>query len=155
MKSLNSCIDIGSGVDVAFSKNEKGKTFTLKSKSNEAFGCKLIDIDGCVFGDDEIKRSDWLFLVEDRKFVAKPRAYYVELKGINIDEASEQLYNAIDRTKSQIPNFDIEARVVSPKGSQPEIINSEYYRKVKRLIKKEIEFCKVHKKNRFTHVEKI
>lgn len=150
MKVIADCIDGKSGNDTTFSKMEKGITFALSSKNNQKFKCNIIDVDKCVFGNEQIRRCDWLFLAPDQR-----KAFYVELKGINIDEASEQIFNAIDRTKVQIAGYEIEARVVSTKGQQPEIIDSGYYRKVKRLIRKEIEFCKVHKKNRFTHIEKI
>jgi len=152
MKNLNDCKETGTGE--SFSKTEKRKTFVLQS--NKKFACEVVDIDDCVLKEEEIRKCDWLFLVPNKDGITnKPKAYYVELKGINIDEACEQLYNAIDRTKNQIPNFEIEARVISPKGPQPEITNSTYYRKVRRIIKKDIEFCKVHKGNNFTHVEKI
>jgi hypothetical protein len=150
MRKITDCIDKKSGKDFSFSKSEEGITFTLKSITNQKFNCNIVSIDECVFGDEQIRRCDWLFLVADMR-----KAYYVELKGINIDEACEQLYNAIDRTKTQIPNFDIQAKVISTKGQQPEILNSKYYRKVKRLIKKDIEFKKVVKAKGFTHIETI
>lgn len=155
MKQLSNCIDIESGNKVSFSKTEKKKTFVLKLLVESEFECRIIDIDKCVFNTEEIKRSDWLFLVSDRQVVIEPKAYYVELKGTNIDEAAEQLFNAIDRTKGQIHNYDIEARVVSVRGAQPEIHNSGYCRRVRKLIKKDVGFCKVHKGNNFTHIEKI
>ncbi|MCD6012586.1 MAG: hypothetical protein K0Q79_2448 [Flavipsychrobacter sp.] len=156
MKALNECVDNESGNKIIFSKKEKGKTFALKLNSNETFACEVIDVDKCVFKDVEIRRSDWLFLVPNKdKVTNRAKAFFIELKGNNIDEASEQLYNAIDRMKGQIHNFDIEARVVSPRGPQPAIQNSGYYKKVRKIIKKDIEFCKVHKGNNFTHIENI
>jgi hypothetical protein len=152
MKAFDECSVSNSGS--IFSKSEKNKAFVLQS--DVEFVCEIVDIDGCLLKKHEIRKCDWLFLVPNvDKVIKRPKAYYVELKGINIDDACEQLFNAIDNTKKNIPNYDIEARVVSVKGAQPEILNSENYRKVKRLIKKNIEFCKVHKGNRFTHVETL
>ena len=155
MKKLNECKDKKSGT--SFARTEKRATFVLQSEKN--FYCEVVDIDHCVLEGVKIRRCDWLFLVpkkENPKLkTKKPKAYYIELKGDAINEACEQLYHAIDKTKSQIPDFEIETRVVGTKGIQPEILNSEYYRKVKRITKKDIEFCKVHKGNDFTHIENI
>jgi len=155
MKNLNECKETGN--NNRFSRTEKGKTFVLQSDRH--FHCDVVDIDGCVLKDLSIKKCDWLFLVPKSVNLGlkskRSKAYYIELKGIDISDVCEQLYNAIDKTKRQIPDFEIEARVVGPKGIQPEIFNSRYYRKVKRIIKKDIQFCKVHKGNNFTHVEKI
>ena len=152
MKQLNDCIDKGSNTH--FSRTEKGKTFSLQS--DKQFECKIVDVDHCVFKNVDVRRCDWLFLVPKKDTIIKQsKAYYIELKGINIDDACEQLYHAIDRTKSQIPNLEIEARVVSIKGMQPEIMNSGYYKKVRKIIRKDIGFCKVHRQNKFTHIETI
>ena len=158
MKHINECKITGD--NKRFSKSEEGITFALQSEIE--FHCEIVDIEKCVLKDEMIgnmmiKKCDWLFLVpkKENPHLLKPKAFYVELKGTNISEACEQLYHSIDKTKSQIANYDIEARVIGTKGAQPNIKNSTYYRKVKRLLKKEIEFCKVHIKNNYTHTEFI
>ena len=151
MKKLHECQTDENSINC--SRSESGITFTLSA--DKKFICGVIDIDGCVLKEEEIRKCDWLFLVNDKNVRPKPVAYFIELKRGNIHEASEQIYNAIDRTKSQLANYEIEARVVSAKGIQPEIKNSGYYKKVRKIIKKDIEFCPVHKGNKFTHVEKI
>jgi hypothetical protein len=158
MKNLNDCKEIKRGK--TFSKSEQGKTFVLCS-DNE-FDCHIVDIDHCVFEtSDAIRRCDLLFLVPVNKKEnlhmknENSKAFYVELKGGDVKSGCEQLFKAIDRTKSQISNFDFNAMVVGTAGWQPEILNNEYYRKVKRLIKKDIQFRKVHKANKFTHTEII
>ena len=158
MRNLNECKESDSNNN--FRKSEENKSFVLRSDLN--FYCEIVYIEKCVLkdemiGGEMIKKCDWLFLVpkKENTHLKKAFAYYIELKGVNIKDACEQLYNSIDRTKHQISNFEIEARVISTVGKQPEILNNEYYRKVKRIIKKDIKFCKVHKGNKFTHVETI
>jgi hypothetical protein len=155
MKKLDECKETATGK--RFSRKEEGKTFSLQSDLD--FHCEIVDIDHCVLKHDSIRRCDWLFLVPKKENQhlknQKSRAFFVELKGTEINGACEQLFNAIDRTKSQILNFEIEARVVGTRGFQPELKNTEYYRKVKRIIRKDIEFCKAHKGNNFTHIERI
>ena len=67
-------------------------------------------------------------------------AYYVELKGIDLASACEQLLNSIEKTKEEITGFDINALVVSTRKFIPQYDNNEFYRGVKRLIRKNIEF---------------
>ena len=158
MKELNDCkIE---GERKFFSQTEDKKTFRIESEEN--FICEMIDTDKCVFKNADFRKSDWLFLIPKRKGcneklnIPKSVAFYVELKGgASIDGASEQLFNVISRTKAAIPNFEINAKVISPKGIQPEIKTSTNFRKVRQLIGKDIDFHKVHKGNSFTHVEKI
>ncbi|MEO8416201.1 MAG: hypothetical protein ABI472_21245 [Ginsengibacter sp.] len=156
MKSINECIE-EEGINVIFFRKEMGKTFSLTSDTR--FSCKIISIDNCVFQNSVLRRCDFLFLVskthENVILQSSLQAFYVELKGVNIQYACEQLYNAIRDTKREIVNYSIEARVISIKGFQPNIANNEYFRKVKKLIKKEIVFHKVHKGNNFTYTHII
>ena len=154
MKRFNDCKQIGIP-----KKSEQGKTFIIKS--GQDFICEIVDVDNCLFKNEPFKKCDWLFLIAKNKHlnkdlkIEKSLAYYVELKGIALDDACEQLFNSIDKTKSEIPNFNIEARVISTKGFQPEIINLSFYKKVKKMIRKDIMICKVHKGNNYTHIETI
>ena len=156
MKNINECVQ-ENDVKAIFSTKEMGKTFSLKSDSN--FSCKIIAIDDCVFQNSELRRCDFLFLaskiVKNINRQDRLKAFYIELKGINIHDACEQLYNAIKQTKHEINNYSIEAKVISVKGFQPNILNNEYFRKVKKLIKKDIVFHKVHKGNNFTYTHII
>ncbi|HEV2483162.1 MAG TPA: hypothetical protein VGS79_26030 [Puia sp.] len=159
MKSLSSC-KIGQTAN-RFKKTEQGKTFSLELSNNGNFYCEIVDIDKCVFEKVKLKRCDWLFLVPKSSSVNTSlnlpgsKAYYIELKGLALYDAYEQLFNAIENTKHEIPNFDIVAMVISIKGRQPEIENCTAYKRVKQMIRKEIIVCKVHKGNHFTHTEKI
>jgi hypothetical protein len=156
MKKLEDCIE-SDECKKFFFRQEMGKRFTLQSTN--VFSCKIVDIDSCVFKNTTLRRCDYLFLVPkndiNKEYFENSKAYYVELKGINISYACEQLYNAIAKTKQGILNYDIEAKVIAVKGFQPKILNNEYFRKVKKMIKKEIVFHKVHKGNNFNHIELI
>ena len=155
MKKISECTEIE--VNSSFSREEEGITFILHS--SEKVNCEIINIDKCVLLGDGIKSCDWLFAIikndentEKKKYIT---GHYVELKGNDMRRACEQLFNGIDRTKSNFANCDFEAHVISTKGYQPEIKNREHYKKVKRLIRKEIHFHKVHKGNNYTHIEKL
>ena len=142
MKSISECI-IEEGIKRKFFQKEEGKTFTLVSEVE--FRCEVVAIDNCCFKSLSIRRCDFLFLVNHKNqpkgtAFKQSKAFYVELKGDDIESACEQLYNAIDRTKTQIPNFFIIAKVIGTKGSHPDIQNRDYFRKVKKLIKRENRF---------------
>ncbi len=157
MKLIDECI-VEDQVKDKFFQRENGKTFSLKSENE--FRCKVVAIDECCFKGIEMRRCDFLFLVNHKNqpegiAFKESKAFYVELKGEDIESACEQLYNAIDRTKTQITNHVIIAKVVGTKGSQPEMKNGEYFRRVKKLIRREIDFHKVGKFNAFNHIETI
>lgn len=155
MKPINLCST--PLVDFSFRVQEKGKSYILSSTNK--IHCTIVDIDNCVFENEEIRRCDYLFLIDKKENknlnIQKSKAIYVELKGIDIKDACQQLYNAIDKTKQEILNYELNAKVVGTKGFQPNIANNKYYLNVKRLIKNDIQFYKVHKGNNFTYTEII
>jgi hypothetical protein len=157
MKSISDCKIGESGFKSKFTISEKGKTFCIAS--NKDFYCDVISIDDCVFDKSELRRCDYLLLIPAKHEKVEQfkisKAIYVELKGDDVKSACEQLYNAIDKTKAQILNVDIEAKVIGTKNFHPNLQSNAYFRKVKILIRKEIVFHKVHKANRFTHTETI
>lgn len=157
MKSISDCKIKESGFKSKFILREQGKTFCLIS--NKDFYCDIVSIDNCVFEKSDLRRCDYLLLIpakhENGEQFKTSKAIYVELKGDDIKSACEQLYNAIDKTKTQILNFDIEAKVIGTKNSHPNLQSNSYFRKIKTLIRKEILFHKVHRANRFTHTETI
>lgn len=157
MKSISDCKIVESGFKSKFTVSEKGKTFCITS--NKDFFCDVVSIDNCVFKTSDLRRCDYLFLIpakhEDKKQFKTSKAIYVELKGDDVKSACEQLYNAIDKTKLQILNVDIEAKVIGTKNFHPNLQSNAYLRKVKTLIRKEIVFHKVHIGNKFTFIETI
>ncbi len=157
MKSISVCKTGESGYKTKFTVREEGKTFCLTS--SKAFHCDVISIDDCVFEKSDLRRCDYLLLIPTKHDKVEQfkisRAIYVELKGDDVKSACEQLYNAIDKTKAQILNVDIVAKVIGTKNFHPNLQSNAYFRKVKTLIRKEIVFHKVHKANRFTYTETI
>jgi hypothetical protein len=157
MKSISDCKIAESGYKSKFTVKEEGKTFCITS--NRDFYCDVISIDNCVFDKSELRRCDYLLLIPSKHEKVEQfktsKAIYVELKGDDVKSACEQLYNAIDKTKAQILNVDIEAKVIGTKNFHPNLQSNTYFRKVKMLIRKEIVFHKVHRANRFTYTETI
>ncbi len=157
MKSISDCKIAESGFKSKFTVREKGKTFCITS--NKDFYCDVISIDNCVFEKSDLRRCDYLLLIPTKHDNVEQfkisKAIYVELKGEDVKSACEQLYNAIDKTKAQLLSFDIEAKVIGTKNFHPNLQSNAYFRKVKKLIKNEIVFHKVHKANRFTYTEII
>jgi hypothetical protein len=158
MKNLESCLIIEKGK--IFRRSEKGKTFELSCKKEVV--CHLYPIEGCVFLNADFKRCDWLFVIPKNREtnteieIDKPQAYYIELKGDrDHSTACEQLFNSIDKTKTAFPNFEFHARIISTTGYQPGLANNEFFKKVKRLISKDIMVCKVHKRNQLKYSENI
>ena len=157
MFDLDKCRVVSKGT--SFIRSESGKTIIFASETE--FVCQVIDIDNCAFKKEQFRRCDFLFLVpvnktENTHLVnVKSRAYFVELKGDDIKSACEQLFNTIEKIKTQLLNFELHAIVVGTAAYQPEIEENEYFRKVRKMIKRDIVFRKVHKVNKFTHTEYI
>ncbi|MEI9934961.1 MAG: hypothetical protein WDM71_08955 [Ferruginibacter sp.] len=127
-------------------REEEGKKICFEHIKYEIVG-DVVSIDKCVFNKVHGERKcDYLFLFDKKRqqynFLKNKisPAYYVELKGIDLVSACEQLLNSIIKTKDQISEFEINALVVSSKEFHPKYHNNEYYRDLKRLIKKNIQF---------------
>jgi len=142
MKTLIECIIQESGNTIC--KEEEGKKICFVYDEYEMV-CDAVPIDKCVFNKVKgVRKCDFLFLFDKNKqkytILDKSIAYYVELKGVDLIYACEQIWNSIDKTKDQIEEFDINAIVVSSRAFIPKYDNNEFYRSVKRLIKKNIQF---------------
>jgi hypothetical protein len=156
MKTIKECVE-ERGTGLSFTRKEKNKRFTIES--NKSFYCEVVKIDGCVMKDGDMRRCDYLFLTGDRSNNAalpKPhKAFYVELKGDDVKAACEQLYNAIYHTKNGLLRYEIVAKVVTTKDFHPNLRDNKFYRDLRKLIKREIDFHKVHKGNQFHYRESI
>lgn len=142
MKLISECLK--SEVSSKVCKEEEGKQICFEHGDYE-FICDVVPIEKCVFKNVQGgKRCDYLFLFDRNKqqykFLGSSLAYYVELKGTGLAEACEQLLNSIDLTMSQIIEFDLNALVISSRAFVPKYDNNEYYRAVKRLIRRNIQF---------------
>ena len=144
MRLVAECITIE--VKTRICRGEEGKEICFQYTGYDVVG-EIVPIEKCVFRNVQGgKRCDFLFLFDKKKqtynFLKNRQspAYYVELKGIGLVEACEQLLNSIQATKDQLLGFDINALVVSSRAFIPRYDNNENYRAVKRLIRKDIQF---------------
>jgi hypothetical protein len=127
-------------------RSEMGKEISFK---NDDFPlvCDVASIENCVLsGNNDGKRCDYLFCFDRDKqeykipnLIDNSQAYYVELKGIDISEACEQLHNSIEKTSDQLPNYNLNAIVVASREFAPRY-DEEFSRKVYRLIGKPVTF---------------
>lgn len=144
MRSLADCTNIEIKAEIY--REEQGKEIIFRHARFNLV-CDVIKMDGCVFTDTSpVRRCDFLFLFDKNKQEYKflnnklSIVYYVELKGIDLASACEQLLNSIEKTRNQIADFDINALVVSTRKFVPQYDNNEFYRAVKRMIRKDIVF---------------
>jgi len=144
MRPISDCSNIETSSQIY--REEQGKQIFFRHAEFDVV-CNVVGVDSCIFKNTVGERScDYLFLFDRTKqeyiFLNNKisLAYYVELKGIDLVGACEQLFNSIDKTKEQIDSFDINALVVSTRQFSPKYDNNEFYRAVKRLIRKDIQF---------------
>lgn len=144
MKTISECSQIE--INTRICREEEGKQICLQHLEYEIV-CDVIAIEKCVFKKvAEGKRCDYLFLIDKKKqqynFIDNKisPAFYIELKGLGLPEACEQLLNSIEKTKDQIKDFEINALVVSSRKFVPKYDNTEYYRDLKRMIRKDVKF---------------
>ena len=91
----------------------------------------LIQIDGCVIENQEVKKCDYLFLVCGQK--NEKSAFLVELKGKKLEHALEQLLSTIQQLQENLTGFHICARVATTKV--PKILSPKAEKTEKQLHK--------------------
>lgn len=98
--------------------SEKNKTYRAKNP-NKKIGCKL-QIDGQLYLGN-IKKCDNGLLLEDSRF------FLIELKGVNVCYACEQLLTTSKQLKQDYKgyNFDFFYRIVSRQGLPPKTNTKE------------------------------
>ena len=144
MKTISECVTIE--IKSKICREEEGKEICFQHSEHEIV-CGVVPIEKCVFKQvTGGKRCDYLFLFDKNKqrynFLKNKlsSAFYVELKGIGLAEVCEQLLNSIKTTRDQITDFEISALVVSSRKFIPKYDNNQYYRDIKRLIRKNVQF---------------
>lgn len=85
-KVENGCID-----KARSTPNKHGKQFIITQRHDTISEIWRFEVDGCLCSDNSCKKCDYAFLIEPNSFY-----YFVELKGGNVKEATEQLFNTID-----------------------------------------------------------
>ena len=144
MKLLNECFQTEKGNRIF--REEEGKQINFVNDMYELV-CDVVPIDSCVLtGATDGRRCDFLFLFNKSKQEysvlnnKKSLAYYVELKGVDLEGACEQLHNSIEKTRDQLEDFELNAMVVSSREYVPKYDNNDWNRNLIRIIKKPIQF---------------
>ncbi|MDR0793759.1 MAG: hypothetical protein LBE82_10655 [Chitinophagaceae bacterium] len=145
IKSINDCLKQETGFQIC--RDEEGKEICFSNADFEMV-CDVVPIDKCVFNKVKGERKcDFLFLFDRNKQryrqVLKRKssqAYYVELKGIDLTDACEQLLNSIEKTRHEITGYDINAVVVSSRKFVPKNDNNKFLREIMTIIKKNVTF---------------
>jgi hypothetical protein len=93
---------------------EKKRRFEIVRKNNVSELICRIRIDGCLLTDNNIKKCDWLFVLEKSKVMI-----FVECKGENVLDAIEQLKSTICKFKPIITNSKGNYAYVIPSNVAP------------------------------------
>lgn len=64
--------------------------------NEDQYTAKKIQVDGCLIGEDQ-EKCDWIICSDDPKKIA----FFIELKGSNIDKAISQLASTLRLTKAK------------------------------------------------------
>ncbi|GHV25044.1 hypothetical protein FACS1894176_02620 [Bacteroidia bacterium] len=101
--------------------------YIYNNKSNDYLSTYRVD-GGLIVKKDA--KCDYLLLNCNRK-----QAFFIELKGSDINHAIEQIDSSIDLLKSNIPDFTIHARIVLTRYNTINIENNPKYLQLKRKVK--------------------
>lgn len=103
---------------------EKGKRFSIRNPEQKPI-CK-VRVDDCLITDNTIKKCDYLFGVNNNNY------YLVELKGVDINTAIEQIVSTYEIVNSKInsPVTNYKGIVVSS------IVPSQAHQKFRNLAEK-------------------
>jgi hypothetical protein len=107
---------------------ENGKKYELENRSG--FTVRKVKIDKCVQMPEGCGRCDFLFSIDN---MDKPAAYFVELKGVNTEDALKQLVETITFLKAEFVLYRLEARVVGRKSVPSGTSNPNYKRLLKQI----------------------
>ncbi|NJO18617.1 MAG: hypothetical protein HC877_23690 [Thioploca sp.] len=87
-------------------KEPKSTTWTFENNYGKCV-C-LIRIDGCMISRSETRKCDYLFLVCDEH---EKSAFFIELKGKNLEEAFKQILSTVEKLKGYLTGFCLYARI--------------------------------------------
>jgi hypothetical protein len=105
---------------------ENGKKYELRNSS--ATLLKKVKIDKCIAQKTGEKRCDFLIQAHDLN-----RSIFIELKGGNLNNAVNQIYDTITFLKDELINNIIDARIVGSKDV-PGFTNTPDYKKLAREV---------------------
>lgn len=91
---------------------EKGKKFILINKTG--FRIKKIRVDGCLRQQQNEKRCDYLINAYSPDITKgqKPIAFFIELKGGDLNRAVKQLIDSVVYLKSEFSGHILNARII-------------------------------------------
>src|SRR6266542_7007174 len=107
---------------------QSGKSYRLNNLSGLTI--RKIKIDGCLAQQAGKKRCDYLMAVNDKE---TKRAILIELKGGNLKEALNQIYDTVIWLKNEFYQYRFDARIIGTRDV-PGFLNSADYLKLSRLI---------------------
>lgn len=105
---------------------ENNKRYILENKSGTSL--KKIKVDGCIRQEIGEKRCDYLV-----EAIHLKRAFFIELKGGDLNRAILQIHSTIIYLKSEFLNFRLDARIVG-RRDVPDLISTPGYKKLAKLI---------------------
>ena len=112
---------------VSFSRNrlitaaEKGKKYTAANKNGECVA--KVKVDGGLLSNSTGKKADYIVLRCDCN-----KVYILEFKGRHIDEACRQILSTIDEFSDVLDKCAIYARIISSRGTIPNLKSSHEYK---------------------------
>ena len=99
---------------------ERGKSIIFRNDNNNEVACYRVD--GGIVGPDTCKCDNLLLFIDEKQ------AIFIELKGVNVTHALEQIKNAVKLLGEDLSNFDWHGRVIASSGipnikNDPKFIN--------------------------------
>lgn len=108
---------------------ENGKKYTLENTEKECIA--RIKVDGGLYPSNSEKKADYLIIRCEHDI-----AYFVELKGSDINKACEQILSTIDLLQDIVGSAQgINARIVCSRVPTPDL-RSSHYRRLENHCKK-------------------
>ncbi len=109
--------------DKKTSAKEKNRTFTIEYPKGEQF-CR-IHVDDCLVKSKTVQKCDYAFVRCSTKDV-----YYIELKGLKIDKAFDQIVETINThfltTKDKVYGFIIATKTVPQQRQKSRILKAKF-----------------------------
>ncbi len=106
---------------------ERGKSIVFEGGGNEVI-CYRVD-GGIIAGQSNCKCDNLLLFVDDRQ------AVFIELKGVDIRHALEQIETAVSILGKDLTGYDFHGRIVAVSGI-PDIKNDSKYKNLWKLLKR-------------------
>ncbi|ENN2390376.1 hypothetical protein [Vibrio alginolyticus] len=102
--NYNGCTTVDSSSIIKVS--EKKSSFSIENKNRS--DVKKLAVDGCLITDNR-ERCDWIIYQD----TPKKQAFYVELKGCDVQKGISQLSATVKTTKAQFSDYKKECYLIS------------------------------------------